>query len=35
MQQTTITLKVCEETKRQMIEFFADLKEKVSNNYLN
>ncbi len=33
MQQTTITLKVCEETKRQMIEFFADLKREKTPPY--
>lgn len=33
MQQTTITLKVCEETKRQMIDFFADLKREKTPPY--
>ena len=33
MQQTTITLKTCEETKRQMIEFFEDLKREKTPPY--
>lgn len=33
MQQTTITLKICEETKRQMIEFFEDLKREKTPPY--
>ena len=33
MQQTTITLKVCEETKRQMIDFFIDLKREKTPPY--
>ena len=33
MQQTTITLKVCEETKRQMIDFFTDLKREKTPPY--
>lgn len=33
MQQTTITLKVCEETKRQMIDFFTDLKREKNPPY--
>ncbi len=33
MQQTTITLKVCEETKRQMMDFFTDLKREKTPPY--
>lgn len=33
MQQTTITLKVSEETKKQMIEFFEDLKRPITPPY--
>ena len=33
MQQTTITLKVCEKTKEQMIEFFCDLKKEKTPPY--
>ncbi|MDD5826460.1 MAG: ribonuclease HIII [Bacilli bacterium] len=33
MQQTTITLKVCEETKRQMMDFFIDLKREKTPPY--
>ena len=33
MQQTTITLKVGEETKKQMIEFFAELKKEKTPPY--
>ncbi len=33
MQQTTITLKVCEETKNQMVEFFEDLKREKTPPY--
>jgi len=32
-QQTTITLKVCDETKKQMIEFFEDLKREKTPPY--
>jgi len=33
MQQTTITLKVCDKTKEQMIDFFKDLKREKTPPY--
>lgn len=33
MQQTTITLKVCEQTKKQMMEFFEDIKREKTPPY--
>ena len=33
MQQTTITLKVCDKTKEQMIDFFEDLKREKTPPY--